>query len=802
MKEGYVGVVILVCIVLGQPGVGKTSLKHLLLDLRAPHLRSSTICAETPVRIELRPVTEARFQSLGERWKEVKDEGIVETVARMILWAEKDGSLLIVESNAAENVEAGKKEEGGFFTRIINFVTRRSKEESSTKTSAAVGGAASTQPAVSPTSEACQVAMKKIMSELVQCITKLKLENEEGQAMSLAHPSDQLLRSMWVYFSDCGGQPEYHELLPLFVRRISSALCVTRLTDKLDEIQPAEYFDKGEMVGTPRQSQLSAKDTIQCLVTTTQSYSSQEQPPSIIMVGTHLDKLEEKTKQLSATEASSESLTEGEAAAIPQPSVEPAAAERVETLEEKNRLLLEMLEPEFSDQLVYASQEEPKQLIFSLNARDPGERERAIAQKIREAVEKSGAREEKIPIWWHVMERLLHQLAKELGRGVLSRAECLEMARLLNIREESFEVALVYFDELNIIKYNPKVLPEVIFVNSQIPLDKVSEYVYHNYRMRLPGEAAAELMTSPAKRRVWNLFRDHGVVSEEVMDHFPRHYVSDIFTKDHLIKFLTNLLVFAEIPPPDGRSSSSQKYFIMPALLRILSEAELEKHRVSSPIAATLLVRFPSRSRRAGVFCCFLVHLIRYYGWKLLLDSQVPLYRNCAKLQLLTSPPATVTLIDSNTYIEVHVDISADAPRDEYTSTVRVIRQATLNGIRAACVALKFKDTNPELAFHCPHTSPPPSSPSEKLAQPVKRHTATLTPDKRYWRCDVVPRISNKLNDRQSIWFGVREGTSTPCIVLCCLFDFASISLTVATGDDSSSGLSPTASSNQLPQGV
>ena len=99
-------------------------------------------------------------------------------------------------------------------------------------------------------------------------------------------------------------------------------------------------------------------------------------------------------------------------------------------------------------------------------------------------MENSGAREVNIPVWWYVLELLLQELSKELGRGILSRAECLQIAQLLNIREESFDAALLYFDELNIIKYFPKVLPGVIFVDSQIPLDKVSELVYHSYLLR------------------------------------------------------------------------------------------------------------------------------------------------------------------------------------------------------------------------------------------------------------------------------------------------------------------------------
>ena len=57
--------------------------------------------------------------------------------------------------------------------------------------------------------------MKNIMDKLVQCITKLK--DEGGELEDLSHPlTKQLLRSLWIYFSDCGGQPQYHELLPLF----------------------------------------------------------------------------------------------------------------------------------------------------------------------------------------------------------------------------------------------------------------------------------------------------------------------------------------------------------------------------------------------------------------------------------------------------------------------------------------------------------------------------------------------------------------------------------------------------------
>ena len=60
---------------------------------------------------------------------------------------------------------------------------------------------------------------------------------------------------------------------------------------------------------------------------------------------------------------------------------QPLASERIETLEDKNKQLLEMLEPEFADQLVYFSSD-MKQLLFPLNTLGQSEREKSIAQSM------------------------------------------------------------------------------------------------------------------------------------------------------------------------------------------------------------------------------------------------------------------------------------------------------------------------------------------------------------------------------------------------------------------------------------
>ena len=83
MKEGSVKMRYIVCIIIGLPGVGKTCLKFLLMGLPPPELRSSTICAETPIRIEVqvRAISDIKLRASGERWVEVDNEGMLEIVA-------------------------------------------------------------------------------------------------------------------------------------------------------------------------------------------------------------------------------------------------------------------------------------------------------------------------------------------------------------------------------------------------------------------------------------------------------------------------------------------------------------------------------------------------------------------------------------------------------------------------------------------------------------------------------------------------------------------------------------------------
>ena len=89
-----------------------------------------------------------------------------------------------------------------------------------------------------------------------------------------------------------------------------------------------------------------------------------------------------------------------------------------ETRAEKNETLFNLLHPLFpKDLILYGDAMEP---IFPLNAKEPDEEDKRVAQLLREAIESSGPGPVELPLWWYFLEIALGRLAAMLGRRVLS----------------------------------------------------------------------------------------------------------------------------------------------------------------------------------------------------------------------------------------------------------------------------------------------------------------------------------------------------------------------------------------------
>ena len=86
MKQGYVEVSIIKCLLLGTAGVGKTCLLHLLLGMLPPHLRQSTACIEQAIRAIC---VKYGIDSQGE-WQKVDSDGLRDRLAGSVSCHQKD----------------------------------------------------------------------------------------------------------------------------------------------------------------------------------------------------------------------------------------------------------------------------------------------------------------------------------------------------------------------------------------------------------------------------------------------------------------------------------------------------------------------------------------------------------------------------------------------------------------------------------------------------------------------------------------------------------------------------------------
>ena len=66
--------------------------------------------------------------------------------------------------------------------------------------------------------------------------------------------TDDLSGSNWIHLIDSGGQPEFFDLLPIFIHHASSLVFVQRLCDSLRDYPVVEFYDEeGNLVGGKRE---------------------------------------------------------------------------------------------------------------------------------------------------------------------------------------------------------------------------------------------------------------------------------------------------------------------------------------------------------------------------------------------------------------------------------------------------------------------------------------------------------------------------------------------------------------------
>jgi len=248
------------------------------------------------------------------------------------------------------------------------------------------------------------------------------------------------------------------------------------------------------------------------------------------------------------------------------------------------------------------------------------------------------------------MQKFL-KMAELLKRQVLKKSECFQIAETVHCNEDSCLAALEFFTDLNQVFYYPDILPDVVFVDPMVLIDKITELVICSYELHHGLQSGTQVMATIGERKK---FRDFGKVSEEFLQSFRAHYHSDIFTAKELIKLFRALLVFGDV---------SEKEWFMPCLLTSLCKACLEEQCSSGRQA--MAIHFSTCGPQNGMFCSLISYLSSDANthpkqWKII-DC---LHINCAKFTIPGSKETgEITVIDRFSHFEVHLQGSPQLER-------------------------------------------------------------------------------------------------------------------------------------------
>ena len=186
-------------LIFGPAGSGKTNLKRLLTDKPPPPQRDSTPCMEKTVRI--RPVSNKESTNLSTVSR------VAESLKKMTTTEPISGSYLSSKyfDELSDSVD-----------KAINELVDKAIDE--VIASVASGVAEELKPATQGTDQLSSS------------------DQQEGE----------LFESNWVYVTDCGGQPQFHDISPLLFN--SMALIAMHSIDELSSFPSDEYYNKPRYV--------------------------------------------------------------------------------------------------------------------------------------------------------------------------------------------------------------------------------------------------------------------------------------------------------------------------------------------------------------------------------------------------------------------------------------------------------------------------------------------------------------------------------------------------------------------------
>ena len=493
-------------------------------------------------------------------------------------------------------------------------------------------------------------------------IPKYMQELEEEMHRQLGKGEDEpklLYRLRWNRLTDSGGQPQFLEILPIFIHHISLGIIVIKLNERLDCFPMMEFYnEEGKSVGEPYKSCYSQEHIVRFFLRALASQAGEGKDVKFLFIGTHKDRIEECD----------------------------------ESLKDKNNTLRDIVcSFNMESNVIYNG----LGLIFPINAKTPGNEDWAVMKQIRyKLVECADVPPIQIPIRWFAMELALQRFVLETKQAVLLESKCLELVANFHFDRKGFKAALRYLHQVKHIFYYEDGLKGLVVADIQVIQNKLCEAVSYNI----------ELRTNPGRHEalgfIWKKFCERGILHSSCLDKFPKGYIKGVFSSKELLQLFSSLCIVSEM--------GSDEY-LMPCVL------PMEETPCCSPEPETqsvppMVVEFPG-GPMLGLFCGLVCYLMNTANWKLAERRRVPIHITRSSIYFnIPGYPGRVTFNDP---LSTFFTLTFHGPVEDAPEVCPLIRETILTGIEVVSSNLNYLpqsrasssslvQNKPSITFLCP----------------------------------------------------------------------------------------------------
>ena len=420
-------------------------------------------------------------------------------------------------------------------------------------------------------------------------------------------------------------------------------------------------------------------------------------------------------------------------------------------LSDLNNEVKKIFIPAFKNELIpYRSLDE---IIYPVDARTP---KHQVFEQIRQDIKNADIGVEiQMPPAYFMFEQNAILRANTLGRQVLSLDECFPVGAPLKMSPERVEEALEYLHQNNIFLYFPTILPNLVFVDPQVPLDFVNKVVAFCYKVKCRD--------FPGLPVEYEILLQNGTISEEMLQHesLSSCFVPGLYESHHAIKLFTHLRVLAPLSESDPAlqdrevkhsnkpalepNISSARNFLMPCMLQDLKD--ISKFLPKS-LVATFVVRFSNDSAPNGVFGGSLSTLLSSHGWEICSKKDGSPQCLAHNIVTLHDPkmPAQITYVNATRHYEVYV--KAD-DMVAYASVCHMIRNTIFSAIQTTFEVMHFDETI-EDAFLCRCKE---NASLSHAALPCTFHQRI------YLKCSISGESLGPADDKHRVWLSAEPTT-------------------------------------------